>query len=181
MAQNTGITNTIADDPMVKFAVAAFGGIEAQESQGQRELVNSTRLPTDSRDEDELLALGFSFGEPDPHDPMFRDATLPEGWRKEGSDHAMWSYILDERGARRVAVFYKAAFYDRSAFMRLQNVGASLATDALYGEGPVSLPSWLTANELAEVVASADRMDDDIAQYSDIYGKSALRLAALLP
>jgi predicted secreted protein len=30
----------------------------------------------------------------------------------------MWSYIVDDEGTQRVAIFYKAAFYDRDAFMR---------------------------------------------------------------
>ena len=32
----------------------------------------------------------------------------------------MWSHIVDAEGRKRVAVFYKAAFYDRRADMRLE-------------------------------------------------------------
>jgi hypothetical protein len=97
------------------------GGIERMEAAGQAQLVNSDRLPTDTgRDGDEaFIALGFTFEEPDPDDPLFRPATLPSGWKRQASDHSMWSYIVDEQGERRVAIFYKAAFYDRRAFMRL--------------------------------------------------------------
>jgi hypothetical protein len=94
--------------------------IEAMEAEGQQQLVNSTSLPVNTSDTDaEFEALGFIFGPPSADDPMFRPATLPEGWTREGSDHAMWSYILDEQGVQRVAIFYKAAWYDRRAFMRL--------------------------------------------------------------
>jgi hypothetical protein len=93
------------------------GQIEAMEAEGQRQLVNSDRLPTDRKGDFE--ALGFTFGEPDKNDPMFCPATLPPGWTRKGSDHAMWSYLLDEHGKQRVAIFYKAAPYDRRAFMRL--------------------------------------------------------------
>lgn len=111
-----GPDNTAAD-PRPEWL---FGGnpdaIQAQERAGQAQLINSDRLPTDRfGDADAWTALGFTFGEPDPADPMFCPATLPDGWRREGSDHDMWSYIVDGDGVQRVAVFYKAAFYDRSA------------------------------------------------------------------
>src|SRR5206468_1980936 len=106
--------------------------ITGMESAGQRQLVDSASLPTDTKGRDgDFAALGFVFGEPDETDPMFRPATLPEGWHKEGSDHAMWSRVVDERGLRRVAVFYKAAFYDRSASMHLVRVGMEVANEAI--------------------------------------------------
>lgn len=87
-----------------------------QESQGQREVVNSSVIPTDMHNKhEEFEALGFKFGEVQTDDPMWREVTLPEGWSREGSNHAMWSFIVDERGYRRCSIFYKAAFYDRSA------------------------------------------------------------------
>ena len=56
--------------------------IELQESRGQRELVASTSLPTDTSGTDaDFIAAGFTFGEPDPGDPLFRPATLPAGCR----------------------------------------------------------------------------------------------------
>lgn len=91
--------------------------IPAMESAGQRQLVESTQLPVNGSDDPKILAMGITFGDISPGDDLFREATLPEGWKKEGSDHAMWSYIVDETGERRVAIFYKAAFYDRDAFM----------------------------------------------------------------
>lgn len=102
-------------------ALVERGSIEAMESAGQSELVASESLPTEvSASERALLELwGFRFGEAFENDPLFMPAVLPEGWTKAGSDHAMWSKVLDEKGRERVEVFYKAAFYDRRAFMRV--------------------------------------------------------------
>lgn len=113
------------------FLAAAMGpggpsrAIEEQERAGQAQLVSSDRLPTglsggcaDADFED----LGFAFGEPDSHDPLFRPATLPEGWKRAASGHEMWSHIVDQLGRRRVAVFYKAAHYDRRAHMHVVTV-----------------------------------------------------------
>lgn len=99
--------------------------IENMERRGQQELVASTKLPVRNaggyRDPDDApyLALGFTFGPPDADDPIFREATLPNGWTKQGTDHSMHSVIVDERGEERVGVFFKAAFYDRHAHMYL--------------------------------------------------------------
>lgn len=117
------IENTSRRDPLVHFAASMSGPdtyITDMESAGQQQLVKSDLLPTDCRNHPEFEALGFVFGEVVEDDPLFRHATLPQGWKREASDHAMWSYLVDETGTRRVAIFYKAAFYDRRAFMRLE-------------------------------------------------------------
>ena len=90
---------------------------------------------------------------------MFTEATLPTGWKREPSEHPMWSYIVDERGIRRVSVFYKAAFYDRSAHASIVNVASSLVTDLLYGDGPAALPEqWdaLTDEERANYIGQLE-------------------------
>lgn len=102
-------------------AMGSSNYIEGMEKDGQRQLVNSLEIPRDWRDftEDLLKEAGF-YIPPSPQtdrDDIFRPAHLPKGWKKEGSDHAMWSYIVDEKGFRRFSIFYKAAFYDRSAHM----------------------------------------------------------------
>ena len=91
--------------------------IENMEARGQQELVASVLFPTER--EEGFEALGFTFGDPLPGDPLFCNAEFPEGWRLVASDHSMWSEIVDETGARRGSVFYKAAFYDRRAFAQL--------------------------------------------------------------
>jgi hypothetical protein len=102
------------------MAVGTSAAIEGQEAAGQREMLFSDVIPYDgcvkgTAGEKELEALGFKLGEPPTGDEIFRECELPEGWSREGSSHSMWTFVVDERGFRRVACFYKAAFYDRSA------------------------------------------------------------------
>jgi hypothetical protein len=66
---------------------------------------------------DALEALGFVFGE--DADDIFVTVKFPDGWDKKATDHSMWSDLLDDKGRRRGNIFYKAAFYDRSAHMRM--------------------------------------------------------------
>lgn len=145
------------------------GFIEAQEKAGQRQLVHSDRLPTDLNGDSQadFEALGFTFGDPDPADPMFRPATLPDGWSRQSSDHAMWSYIVDQLGRRRVGVFYKAAFYDRSAHMNLTSVYSYLSECRYDGKDVVPDDAWATP---VAIVAAAkqliDRCEERIAVYT---------------
>jgi hypothetical protein len=175
--------NTSRDDNIVKLAISASpGGIEAQERAGQAEVVGGTYLPTrlNHGEPEDFAALGFTFGDPDPEDPMFRPATLPDGWKREGSSHAMWSYIVDERGIRRVSIFYKAAFYDRSAFMNICHVGWEVATDFIYGEAEAPSLDRLTADELDDVREAAEKYLADATSHPDIYGDREPRARVLL-
>lgn len=187
------ITNTSKQDPIVHLAGSMGAGpsgyIEGQEAAGQRELVNSTKLPAIARGRDygvdgwpEFEALGFRKGEPVPGDPLFVEATLPDGWRKEAGEHSMGSHIVDERGVRRVSVFYKAAFYDRRADMSLLNVGSNLATQVLYGDEPAALP------EQWDVLTDAERTDfgeallyalHEAEEYPTIYREQGIRAKAV--
>jgi len=130
------------------------GFIEAQEAQGQRQMVNSDVLPTDigyTHTKEDYEALGFTFGAVVEDDPLFQNATLPEGWSRKGSSHSMWSYIADQRGVERVGIFYKAAFYDRSAHMSITNVGGKLASDFIYGESSLRDDADRTKKTLDEM------------------------------
>jgi hypothetical protein len=114
----TNTQNTTTLLLLEALAGAGTGAIERQEAQGQREIVASEVLPADCLHpgmKPLLERLGFVLGEKVKGDDLFAHATLPPGWRREGSSHAMWSYILDDQGRKRVAIFYKAAFYDRRA------------------------------------------------------------------
>lgn len=96
------------------------GVIEEIEAAGQVAFVNSDVLPTTGIVEaSEWEALGFIFGAVLADDPLFQRVMLPEGWTRKGSSHSMWSYLYDAAGFRRVAIFYKAVSYDRSAHMAL--------------------------------------------------------------
>ena len=158
------------------------GGIEAMEKRGQAEIVASEVLPVRCLGctDEEFTALGFTFGDVVAGDPLFRAATLPTGWKRAPTDHDMWSKIVDERGLRRVAIFYKAAFYDRAAHMRITNVGADVANTALYGDDPVTAESMrladLTTSERIELVKSLDTMRQQIADSPRIYGDYEERL-----
>jgi len=113
------ITNTTAE--------VASGGdaraILAQEKHGQTELVESAMLPTRNHSDGGRAALeaaGVVFGKPVATDPMFVEATLPEGWRKVATDHDMWSHLHDDLGRVRARIFYKASWHDRSAHMTVE-------------------------------------------------------------
>lgn len=176
--------NTTNSDPFERLLIAMSpAGIEAQEAQGQREMLAATTLPADLNhdSQEDFEALGFTFGDPVPGDPLFREATLPEGWQREGSDHPMWSHITDERGLRRVAIFYKAAFYDRRAFMAIVNVGYELASGFIYGddETPTIHPD-LTEQERAAARVKALSYLADAERHPGIYGDRKPRAEAFL-
>lgn len=149
----------------------ATGDIEAvigaQEKAGQRQLVHSDRLPADLNgdSQSDFEALGFQLGDPDPADPMFRPATLPAGWRKEGSEHDMWSYVVDELGRRRVGVFYKAAFYDRKAHMNIKSLRAYV-TECVYNGTPiVTDATWATRQAVAEAATKEAAYEEEKRQF----------------
>jgi hypothetical protein len=52
-------------------------------------------------------------------DDLFQVVILPPGWKKEATSHSMWNNLVDDRGLVRATFFYKAAFYDRDAFLNL--------------------------------------------------------------
>ncbi|MEO1209889.1 MAG: hypothetical protein AAFX78_10135 [Cyanobacteria bacterium J06638_20] len=97
--------------------LGASESIQRQETEGQKQLVESTVLPVRGRDGAWDLLRSFGCERGKQVDDLFCEAILPPGWRKKSTDHPMWSDLLDERGLVRGSVFYKAAFYDRDAFM----------------------------------------------------------------
>ena len=97
--------------------------IEAQESRGQDQLVNSHDLPVECRpDRTALEMAGVTFGASSQNDRLFCRAELPSGWTRLPTDRSMWSQLVDDQGRVRADIFYKAAFYDRSAFMNVVEV-----------------------------------------------------------
>jgi hypothetical protein len=95
-------------------AMAKAASIEASERRGQAALCSSREVPV--KGSEILVALGFALGETGS-DRLFISATWPAGWAQRATDHAMWSNIVDAKGRKRAGVFYKAAFYDRRAFV----------------------------------------------------------------
>lgn len=51
------------------------------------------------------------------YDDLFYSVKLPEGWEIKATDHSMWNDLFDNKGRKRANFFYKAAFYDRDAFI----------------------------------------------------------------
>lgn len=102
------------------LTLATPGGIEAQEAAGQATFVASAILPRQMKGttREQLVAIGFVFGE-DIND-LFVACQLPPGWEKHRGDHSMWSYLFDDKGRKRAAIFYKAAFYDERADVRFE-------------------------------------------------------------
>lgn len=168
------IDNTSTDSAQEAFLLQSMAtgdpasAVEALEARGQQQLVTSDRMPADLRgDRAAWTGLGFTFGEPDPADPLFMPATLPDAWTRQPSDHSMWSHIVDQHGRRRARVFYKAAFYDRRANATLITVYSYVWDCVTRGEQIVLDPDWATD---AAVAAAIDRVlldiDDRIALYS---------------
>lgn len=90
--------------------------IEDQERRGQAELAKSCQLPTNGLAEI-ATKLGIKVLRQSVGDAIFSDVELPEGWKIRVTDHSMWSELVDTDGVVRARIFYKAAFYDRSAFI----------------------------------------------------------------
>lgn len=51
------------------------------------------------------------------YDDLFWNVTLPDGWEIKATNHSMWNNLFDDKGRKRAEFFYKAAFYDRDAFI----------------------------------------------------------------
>lgn len=114
------------ENPLLFLAGAMSAGgaskaIEEQESAGQQSFVNSDTLPTEMDDASRkaLLSAGVKFLGPVQGDPVFQYVSLPRGWKKVSTGHSMWSDLVDDKDRKRASIFYKAAFYDRSAHLRV--------------------------------------------------------------
>lgn len=113
------VTNTTDQNPLLTMLDMMSGpnAVERQEASGQRELVQSDVLPTDGLGSNRAAfeQMGIVIGNPVKGDAIFTHVSLPPGWSKRATDHSMWSDLVDDKGRARARVFYKAAFYDRSA------------------------------------------------------------------
>jgi hypothetical protein len=108
---------------VVNFLVAITpGGIEAQEKRGQvAQAVVSTLPRKGTHDRAPWEALGFKFGAVDNNsDKLFVEVEFPPGWYKRPTDHSLWTDVIDDKGRKRASIFYKAAFHDCDAFVRLE-------------------------------------------------------------
>ncbi|WP_100467562.1 hypothetical protein [Mycobacteroides abscessus] len=196
------IENTSQRHPIEHLAGCLDGNtsnyIEGMERTGQQQLLKSDLLPAnagrvwsgeggamlDISGWDVLEQWGFQRGERVEGDPLFVRATLPEGWSRKGSEHAMHSTIVDDRGVERVSVFYKAAFYDRRASMSvITDPGGNLGSTAIYSDAAVALPDeWalLTTEERDGFRGALDSYLRRAEEYPDIYEDRVPRVRSLL-
>ena len=111
----------ITDTSKIRRDDWLFGGsprsIERQEATGQLELCRSKQLPTDGLDAI-AESLGIKIIGPSSGDDLFSDVVLLEGWSVRPTGQSMWSELVSDTGAVVASIFYKAAFYDRHAFIR---------------------------------------------------------------
>lgn len=181
MIENTQSDSSMGLTGLLMLATGESGGvIEAQERAGQSQLVHSDSMPTKlTTPRQDFEVLGFTFGDPDPADPLFMPATLPDGWKREGSDHAMWPYIADQLGRRRASVFYKAAFYDRHARASLDSVYTYVAHCAYEGQAAVTDDTWATVEAVLGATAKHIAHIDDQIEHLNGRPQSEIRDTAL--
>lgn len=86
-------------------------------AEGQKALVASSVLPKEVRGitRPQMEAMGFVFGA--DVDELFVQCKLPVGWSNRAASQSMYSELVDDKGRVRAGIFYKAAFYDRRAYM----------------------------------------------------------------
>lgn len=152
---------------MQNFMVAATpGGIEAQEAMAQAALVGTKNTLPIKCPQKELQSLGFVFS--NYVDDLFVNVTFPAGWSKKATDHSMWSDLLDDRGRKRGAIFYKAAFYDRSAHMSLER---RYIVTAEYLNATGEKHDWKSDTEPAKRrIVVEDRGDKKNLYESEVFG-----------
>jgi len=101
------------------------GTVEQQEEQGRNELIIADQLPKTNNDFDRSALeiykkIGVEIVEDNNNDDLFFSVKLPKGWSKKCTGHNLWTDLLDDKGRKRACIFYKAAFYDRKAFINFE-------------------------------------------------------------
>lgn len=118
------VTNTAQFTAAAKLAIVLSGELRALEAEGQRELVASSVLPARGLFSQRAAweALGVKILEEDAGraDPLFCKVELPVGWKKVPAEHTVWTDLVDATGKVVANIYYKAAFYDRSAHVTLR-------------------------------------------------------------
>lgn len=119
---------TVEQNPELFMLQALVSGgdigsiITDQEAKGQKELSQSQLLPTEGIDDVGVMLrkYGGDVFDPVQGDEIFTHVRLPEGWKIkpfEGSPYH--SNLVDSIGRKRAFIYYNAAFYDRSACIKL--------------------------------------------------------------
>jgi hypothetical protein len=129
------LSAALAGDFKNALIASTPGGIEAQEAQGQRDLVGKcSKLPIDgtSNKKEFWEKLGFKFTGK-TIDKIFYECLFPIGWQMKATEHSMWSTLLDDKDRPRASIFFKAAFYDYNSFIRLKT---RFEVNEYFQEGP---------------------------------------------
>ena len=174
-------------DALMMFARIMSGEkniVEHMESEGQQYAVSNTMMAKRMRPSiEEWENLGFRFTDI-PGDSVLCEATMPEGWSMRATSHSMWNEIIDENGMKRGSMFYKAAFYDRSAHMMLEHrygvctiyvdeeqttreVYFGDSNEKLFVAGQVYMSGEESREEAKAKYEELDRLEDLARKYGD--------------
>lgn len=133
-------TNTAKDEVNPSWLLGGNpNAIENQEAQGQQDLIASDQLPKKCNTPNDGNAaavyskMGIKVFTTSKGDDLFIGVKLPAGWKKQATDHSMWNNLVDDKGRIRATFFYKAAFYDRNAFINFTTC-FHIHTEHLKGE-----------------------------------------------
>lgn len=132
------------------------------------------QLPTACYLREGFKALGFTFGEPDPSNPLFAPADLPAGWTKAGTVHPRAAVLLDEYGRERARLWYWGAEGDRGALMSLKTLIWYVGYCADNGEPIIPDDTWATREAVADALLFlADNADEEYefeSTHGDTFG-----------
>ena len=112
-----------------------FAGASNDMSWEDRKAITDQNLINYTREQYEKIGIEII----DEHDDLFWNVKLPEGWEVKATDHAMWNEVRDNKGRKRASFFYKAAFYDRDAFIRFDT---RYSVDATHVGDPEDYEAW---------------------------------------
>ena len=153
--------------------------IENQEKRGQRAVVTNKRLPKATNycsgyhkhcdydfTKNQYEKMGIKII--DEYDDLFWNVQLPDGWEIKATSHSMWNDLLDDKGRKRASFFYKAAFYDRDAFINF-DTRYTTCVDHTADYAEVGYESWCKSPTIGHVkdcgkiihsTAAKDSFDD---------------------
>lgn len=156
-------------DMLLRMMSGEENVLENIELEGQDEITRRTKFPKDMHPERSVWEeVGFKFSDI-PDDDLLCDGTLPDGWNIQGTEHPMWSEIIDKDNNIRGTIFYKASPYDRKAFMSL-NQKYKIERESINNTDS-TIYSYYFGNEDERLYTSekVEVLDDDIELNADNY------------
>lgn len=93
-----------------------FRGVSNDMSYEERREIVDHNIYEYTKEQYEKMGIGVSRD----YDDLFWSVSLPVGWEIRATDHTMWNELIDDKGRKRATFFYKAAFYDRNAFINFE-------------------------------------------------------------